>query len=217
MRDCQFSHALPGDVHRFGQTTFRGAYAKAIVVFETAWWRTAGFSGFTTNTKPSKEACASFAYDYGGIENSLVLFITSDVSAEVGALPEDERRKSVLASLELFFPEHKETVAKFIAYHDEFWQNNTLAGGAPMTVYPPGFFATYSSMRLFRNPLYLRDEKAPTIFFAGTDVSKHWSGYMEGACIRGKEVALDVQKVLSKGLQTEVNQADTWRHCDFRF
>ena len=192
LRDCAFTQRLPGDVSRFANTTYRGAYAKAVLVYETTWWRTAGFSGFVTNTKPSAGRCVAFGYDYTGVENAFVCFICGDLSAQIGAMPEEERKKSVLSSMELFFPDHKEALNKVIMYKDEYWQHNEFSGGGPMTVYAPGFFERYSAMKVLRDGLVLSGASTPTLLFAGTDVSARWSGYMEGACLRGQEVALDV-------------------------
>ena len=195
---CTFSPPLPRTVQRFADCTLRGAYAKAIVVYKTAWWRSAGYSGFVTNTKPSVEACAAFGYDYGP-EPALVFFIAGDICEKVCDLPEHGRRESVLNSVALFFPDAGDVVrSDVVAYHDEFWQTNEFSGGCPMTVYPPGFFAEYSARRQLKRPFASSTDPlaTPTLFFAGTDVSNEWVGYMEGAYIRGKEVAQQVAKVL---------------------
>lgn len=199
---CEFIPSLPRYVRKFSECTFRGAYGKAVIVYKTAWWRTLGFSGFCTNASPTSEACAAFGYDYGIDPPALVFFVTGNLGETMCEKEEQHRRESILRSVDVFFP-GKHPREQVLTYHDEFWQTNEFSGGAPMTVYPPGTFSAYSAQKLLRKPFAVSTDLRPLLFFAGTDVSTRWVGYMEGACIRGREVAQEILTKVNFGSQPQ--------------
>jgi hypothetical protein len=53
-----------------------------------------------------------------------------------------------------------------------------------VTIYPPGQFAGYNAQTLLGAPLALSKDSRPVIFFASTDISVEWCGYMEGGALR---------------------------------
>jgi len=59
LRQVSFSPRLSSRAEHFAARTFRGAYAKAVLVYSAPWWRNAGFSGMGCNTRPDVEHCVS--------------------------------------------------------------------------------------------------------------------------------------------------------------
>jgi len=207
LRQIEFAPRLPSRLEQVAARTFRGAYAKAVVVYARPWWRAAGFSGFGTNTEPDVEHCVAFCYDYCGMQPpagdaeqfALVCFFCGDVAVRAADLSPEARRASVLASLQRLFPQHSAEAGAPVLVHDMLWHRDAVATGCPVTVFPPGQFRPFALAATLGRPLASSADAAarPVLFFASTDVSTEWGAYMEGAVRRGLAVAREVRDALA--------------------
>ena len=197
---------LPLALERFGFCTFPGMIGKAIVSYPAAWWKLYKYSGFARNISPNPNTCVSLVYDYCGAPAvglnarescALVCLIFGDLAVEVGNWPEEQRKQSVLRSISLIFPDEREQSQSPMDYKDYFAFRQDPLKGAPL-VYPPGQFSSNCAQKLFSSPLaHSRDpEKRPLIFFSSSEIADKFSGTMEGAFCRGKQVALQVNNTL---------------------
>jgi len=67
------------------------------------------------------------------------------------------------------------------------WDNDRVAGGAPVAFTPPGVLLRYGEA--------LRRPVAP-IHWAGAETATVWNGYMDGAVQSGERVAREVLSAL---------------------
>jgi monoamine oxidase len=86
--------------------------------------------------------------------------------------------------------------------------------GCPVTVYPPGQFCDFNATQLLNTPLASSKDMSnrPLVFFAATDVSVEFNGYMEGAVRQGHRVALMVNRSLNEMAQAidDEDETSTW-------
>jgi monoamine oxidase len=204
-----FTPRLPTRLVEFSRRTFSGSYSKAIVIYDTPWWREAGFTGYAINTSPTREQMGALIVDYCGCQTTeaplapdvyaLVIFFCGDVAIQNADLTMEERKKSIVETLKLVFGPPLASKAENVAhYQEKMWHKDDVLEGCPAVVYPPGQFAEYNALKCLGTPLaYSRDASSrPLIFWSSTDTSTVWTGYMEGAVVRGKEVARQVTRTL---------------------
>ena len=115
----------------------------------------------------------------------LATFLTGEAATRFGAAPLADRRAAVLADLAaLLGPEARDTA---LEYQEGNWPANPWIGGAYSTFYTPGTWTQFGQH--LRKPI-------GRIFWAGTEVSVQWPGYIHGALLAGEEAASAVAAVL---------------------
>ena len=80
-----------------------------------------------------------------------------------------------------------ETRSGVLEYHEGNWPENPWVSGAYSTIYTPGTWTQFG--KHLRQPV-------GRIFWAGTEVSTAWPGYIHGALQAGEESAAAVTAVL---------------------
>jgi monoamine oxidase len=162
-----------------------GSAIKCHVAYRRAFWREAGLSGESISDgepiRATFDACAP-DLSYCG----LVVFVVADAAKAFGALPPEERRRTVLEHLvRLFGPEAAEPVG----YVDQDWSRETWSGGCYVGLAKPGVLTEVGNA--LRAP-------AGRIHFAGTETAERWCGYFDGALEAGQRAADEVLEALRR-------------------
>ncbi|GFY25091.1 amine oxidase B [Trichonephila clavipes] len=76
-----------------------------------------------------------------------------------------------------------------IHYEEKNWMEEQYTGGCYTAMCPPGFLTRYG--RALRKPI-------DRLYFAGTETSIKWSGYMNGAVEAGERAAREVLHKMGK-------------------
>ena len=114
----------------------------------------------------------------------LLGFVDSDDARALNQLSHRDRAELALASYARYFgPTAREARMTF----DYPWDNDPLAGGAPIGFMPPGVLLKFGEA--------LRRPVGP-IHWAGTETATDWNGYMDGAVQSGERVAGEVLDAL---------------------
>ena len=182
LRRVSFEPELPQhwQNHAMTTTTWMGHVGKCICWFDTAFWRDAGFNGagFFAGATISELHDVSNSSDGPG---ALMGFLNAD------GLPTDSqalRQELVLRQLEHIFPDVRQ---HFQHYEDYLWFNDPLCHSAPPREHPLAI--DKSREALFGNTFF--DNR---LFWAGSETSRHFPGYLEGAIAAAERC---VEQVLS--------------------
>lgn len=159
-----------------------GAAIKVIALYDRPFWRERGYSGEVV----SSEGPLSIVYDdcsHDLSQAALVAFCAGRDAHAMHALPEDERRRRILAHLSRTLgPEAAEpTELRLLDWGAEPYSRGcpvALAGPGALT-YGPGLAAT------------LREPHG-RIHFAGTETAREHIGYMEGALESAERVLTEL-------------------------
>lgn len=177
MARIRFEPHLPASRDGLHQRMAMGAIIKVVVAYETAFWRTKGFSGQVA----TDDDLVGLALDdwQEGTTPMLLCFIEGRHALEMSAATKDERKAKVLASLVRFFgPE----AADCIGYEDNDWLVEPCTHGYVGSMGP-------GTMTRFGHAL-----RAPVgrIHWAGTETETQWAGYIEGALRSGVRAAREI-------------------------
>jgi monoamine oxidase len=162
-----------------------GAIIKALVVYDTPWWRSQDLSGYAIGNLEAVELVADSTNPRAGSPGVLATFLTGQAATRYGEAPLAQRRAAVLADLAVLLgPQARDAV---LEYHEGNWPANPWIGGAYSTFFTPGTWTQFGSH--LRKPI-------GRIFWAGTEVSPAWPGYIHGAILAGEEAAAAVAALL---------------------
>lgn len=176
---------LPAARDQLTQRAPMGAIIKALVVYDTPWWRAEGLSGNAIGKLDAIELVADSTNPRPGSPGVLATFLTGEAATRYGAAPLAERRAAVLADLAMLLGPQARDAA--LEYHEGNWPANPWIGGAYSTFYTPGTWTQFGQA--------LRRPVGP-IFWAGTEMSTEWPGYIHGALLAGEQAAAAVGAVL---------------------
>lgn len=180
----RYTPELPSRRDQLTQRYGMGATTKAMAIYDTPFWREAGFSGeVVTNGKPI--SCVFDNTSHDGAVPALLSFIVGRPAREWASRPADERRAEVLAALARFFGPQAKTP---VHYEEKDWCDEEWTRGCPVGIAPPGIMADLG--RELRTPI-------GRIHWAGTETASEWCGYMEGALQAGDRAATEIIEGLS--------------------
>jgi monoamine oxidase len=180
-----YSPPLPAARDQLTQRSPMGALIKVLVVYDTPWWRERGLSGHAIGKLDVVELVADSTNPKPGSPGVLASFLTGGAATKFGALPLADRRAAVLQDFAtLLGPEARDSA---LEYHEGNWPENPWIGGAYSTFYTPGTWTQFGAS--LRQPV-------GRIFWAGTEVSTAWPGYIHGALQAGEDAAQAVCTVL---------------------
>lgn len=177
-----FSPALPPEHQRLTRCWPQGRLSKAFAVYEYPFWRTDGLSGEGVS-------------DTGPV---LITFDMSPSAAGPGVLLgfvdpahfDDEeprvRRERTLAGFARLFGKRARHP---VDYLDQRWGAEEFAPGGPTAAVPAGSWTGVGP--------WLRKPLGP-IFWAGTETSDVWPGYLDGAVRAGHRAADEVSAWLAR-------------------
>ncbi|GAB7071833.1 FAD-dependent oxidoreductase [Mycobacterium hodleri] len=173
---------LPSDRDQLSQRLHSIAVVKLYLVYDRPFWRDAGLSGeavldsgpipvIMDNTPP------------GYPRGVLVSFIEGADSLTWHLRTPEDRRAVFTKTAVQVFGEHAANPVEYLEYD---WSMNEFTRGCYSGHFPPGAWTSYGAALT-----------APVgaIHWAGTETSREWTGYMEGAVRSGQRAAAEVLAV----------------------
>jgi monoamine oxidase len=173
----EFQPHLPAARDGLTQRMPMAPIIKAVVAYETAFWRTAGFSGQVATDDDTLGIVMEDTQDVG--PPVLLCFIEGERAVAMSAAGKAARREAVTASLARFFGLE---AASPLAYDDNDWTLEPWTHGYVGSM-PPGVMTRFG--QALREP-------CGRIHWAGAETSAEWPGYIEGALRSGIRAAAEV-------------------------
>jgi monoamine oxidase len=165
-----------------------GAVIKVNVVYESPWWRDAGFSGLVVDLDGPVGFCADNSSPDNGL-GVLAGFFAGDAArtwsdAALGVGAQERRRAAWTEQATRWFDAR---AAHQLAYHDCDWTSEPYARGGYSGVMRPGAWAE-------AGPGLLRP--VGPLHWASAETGAEWTGYVEGALEAGERAAAEVVAAL---------------------
>ncbi|KAK6225232.1 flavin-containing amine oxidase [Colletotrichum tabaci] len=183
LRDINIAPALPRRVREVTDASRLGHYNKAILCYDTPWWRDLGYNGFFMSyTGP-----VALARDTSVDETrhyALTCFVNGRLGEDWSKLYPHERRRLVLQQVGAVFGVGPDSEAfRPIEVFDQIWKHERFSKGALAPIAEIGHYTEYADV--YGKPV-------GNIHFVGTEYSTEWKGYMEGALCSGEQGAKEV-------------------------
>jgi monoamine oxidase len=175
----RYSPLLPASRDQLTQRMPMGALGKAIAIYEKPFWRADNLtgqvvsdSGIVRSTFDSSPADASYGAMMG--------FIEADEMRKFDALSEEDIKAAVTADYVKYFGAKAANVRSWVIQR---WDLEEFSRGGPVAIAGPGVLTKYGSALTI--PVH-------GIYFAGTESSDYWVGYMDGAIRSGERAARQI-------------------------
>jgi monoamine oxidase len=175
----RYDPPLPGDRDQLTQAAPMGSVIKCVAMYQTAFWRDAGYNGQVTSDGPG----ARVTFDTGpstGSPGMLLGFVTAAEARRLARAGLAQRRAEVLASFGRYFGP---AATRPVGYTENDWTADPWARGCYGAHFPPGTWTQFG-------PALCRP--SGLLHWAGTETATVWSGYMDGAVQSGKRAAREV-------------------------
>ena len=178
-----YDPALPPAHDQVLQREPMGSVPKVNAIYPTPFWRAAGLNGQAiSDTGPIRITYDNSPPD--GRPGVLVGFMEgNDSRAFYGAAPAARRQAALESFARYFGPQALHPVG----YLDLMWAQEPFTRGAYGSFNPPGVLTS------LQDPLL---EPAGSLYFASSDLSAQWPGYMDGAIRSGEQAASAVLATL---------------------
>jgi monoamine oxidase len=161
--------------------TWMSGSVKFSIEYKKAFWKEKGFSGSIY----SQSGLATEIYDHSNYEDTkfaLKGFLNGSALNYIFA----ERNQRIIEQLKHYFGNQAED---FISYNDKIWNDKYIQSNKD-TFLPPHF----NNGHVVFDESYMNNK----LFFTGTETTKTFSGYMEGAVIAAKSIADKISKIVKK-------------------
>ncbi|WIE83280.1 NAD(P)/FAD-dependent oxidoreductase [Curtobacterium sp. MCPF17_021] len=180
---------LPRRQHQLHQHLSMGFVIKVHAVYDRPFWRAAGLSG----TAFSPYEVVHEAYDntsHGSEQGTLVGFVSDQHADDLFALPTEERRARVLASLAHYYGDE---ALSPVVYYESDWGTEEWTRGAYAASFDLGGLVRYGT-----------DQRAAVgpIRFASSDLAGQGYQHVDGAVRIGREVAEEILAVVPQAAAT---------------
>ncbi len=178
-----FSPTLPQNVRQvMRQTqTWMGGSAKFSVEYKKAFWKDKGFSGSVF----SQSGLATEIYDHTNFEKTKFA-IKGFLNGSANHYAFEERREKVITQLKHYFGDE---APDYISYNDKIWNDPYIQTESEQFLPPHANNG---------HPLFEEGYMRNKLFFAGTETSKQFGGYMEGAIIAANSMAIKITDIIKK-------------------
>lgn len=179
-----FLPELPQSVNQIMQKTqtWMSGSAKFSVEYDKPFWKEKGFSGSVY----SQSGLASEIYDHSNFEETKFA-IKGFLNGSSTHYSFEERKQKVITQLQHYFGIEAQN---FISYNDKIWNDKYIMPDEDATFLPPHYNNGH--------PIFEESYMNNKLFFTGTETSKVFSGYMEGAIIASKALSTKVLKIIKK-------------------
>lgn len=181
-----FIPSLPEKKATLSDNTATGYYTKVIYVFKEPWWQKAGFSGVLDSDKGP----IIFTRDTNipmDDQWSITCFLVGDKGRDWSKLPRAVRLKQAWEQFSPSFGKFVDVPVPTNMLEME-WTKEAFFLGAPCPMTTPGVLTKVG-----------KELATPfgRVHFVGTETSREWRGYMEGAVRSGQRRGTEVVKALS--------------------
>ncbi|MGQ0622390.1 MAG: FAD-dependent oxidoreductase [Panacagrimonas sp.] len=174
---------LPGAMQlrqQFMQRVPMGTIVKAQAVYPTPFWREDGLNGQATSDAFLTKITFDNTPPELGAPGVMFGLMDGQDARTALLLSPARRRQAVLEALSVYFGPR---ALDPIGYLEMNWQAEEFSQGGAAGVFPPGVLTAY------RGALC---DPVGRVYWAGSETSEVWSGYMEGAVRSGERAAREV-------------------------
>jgi len=177
----RYEPSLPPLRDQLLQRWAMGATTKVLAFYPEPSWRDHGMSGDAMSSGP-----ISYVFDNTtGGQASLAGVVAGKHARRWTALSAAERRETALAELERLVGA---PASSAVRYAERDWTAEPWTGGCPVSALPTRALTTFADV--WRAPV-------GRVYWAGSELARHWNGYMEGALESAERVASEVLARLS--------------------
>lgn len=177
VRNIHFEPELPLRKTQLLDKISMGIVGKVIAIYDRPFWRDQGYSGQVVADEQGPFQTLFDSSPGDGRFGTLLAFCIADRARDYFAKPETERQ---VIALEQFTKYFGESAAKPLKYIDHSWATEAWSRGCYAGLYPTGAWTNFQSE--LASPV-------GNIFWAGTETSDVWYGYIEGAVRSGERAA----------------------------
>jgi monoamine oxidase len=181
-----YSPLLPHKRDALTQRMPMGSAIKVWIAYASPFWRAHGFSGLYS----SDTAAFGPAFDVtppGTSSGIIAGFFDAKNSVEWSARSSEQRRAEVIRCLTAAFGPQAQSPLEYV---EKNWTEERYSLGCYTGTLGPGALTQFGPT--LREPV-------ERIFFAGTESSPIWAGYIEGALRSGARAAAEVRAYFSSG------------------
>ncbi|MFL5906536.1 MAG: flavin monoamine oxidase family protein [Solirubrobacterales bacterium] len=175
----RYAPDLPADRNALTQRMPQGTLTKVAVIYDHAFWRSAGLTG----TAVSTDGYVNATFDdspQSGTPGVVFGFVGGDKAREFSGLSPAARQAAVIGQFAQFFgPKARNPTG----YLETNWSTERWTRGCPVGIPALGALSAYGPA--LRKPV-------GKIHWAGTETSTYWMGYMDGAVRSGERAAAEV-------------------------
>ena len=176
-------------MERVADGTKLGHYNKAIVCYDTPWWRKLGYNGFAMSFTGPVIVARDTSVDESRMY-SLTCFVNGAEGEKWAKLYPHQRRAVVLEQLAALYDVSEDAeIYRPIEFFDQIWKHELYSKGALAPITAIGQYAEYKT---------ICGRPVGNLHFVGTEFSGHWKGYMEGALVSGELGATEVAQSLNR-------------------
>ncbi len=161
-----------------------GTTIKVNLVFDQPFWRAEGLNGaVVSDTGPVKVIYDNSPPD--GRPGVLVGFCEGTDGSDLYDRPKAKRRKAVLDSFARYFGDRARRPRQ---YHELVWAAERYTRGAYGSYNPPGTLTSIG---------HIAGKPFGRVHFAASDLSREWTGYMDGAIRSGEAAAAEITTAIA--------------------
>lgn len=176
----EFEPPLPVEYAELSRHWPQGQLSKAYAAYATPFWRAEGYSGEAL----SDEGPVFITFDCSPGDDGPGILLGFTDARTFDPLPPEQRREVALAGFSALFGAAAEEPLDYV---DHCWGAEAFAPGGPTAAVPPGAWTAHG--RWLRAPV-------DGIFWAGTETSDRWTGFLDGAVRSGIRAATEANQEL---------------------
>ena len=179
----QYDPPLPPLRDQLTQHMPQGSLMKFEAIYDTPFWRSQGLSGQAV----SENGPVKVTFDTSPADGSLGIlmgFIGGHEARYWENQPEADRRAAALGNLAAYFGNQALSPRDVVEFN---WSAEVWNRGCPVAVLGPGTLTDFGAV--LRTPV-------GRIYWAGTETSTFWNGYMDGAVRSGERAAQEALAAL---------------------
>lgn len=175
LQSIEFTPGAPDALKKVASKTqtWMASSIKFAITYETPFWRVDGFSG----TAFSNSGIAGEIYDHANVEDDRFA-ILGFLSEGAYTLSKKDRKEKLLTQLEKYFGKK---ARNYRNYHEVLWKDELHT-----SINNSAFLLPHHNNG---HKMYLQSYFNDRLYFAGTETSFLFPGYMEGAVISAQRVA----------------------------
>jgi monoamine oxidase len=175
----RFDPVLPTDKAQLLDRLPTGSVLKTLGVYDHAFWRADGMAGETVGADSPIEMTLDGSPP-SGRPGLIMGFAFGPMARKLGALDDDERRRTVLADYARRFGPRANSP---VDYFDHEWANEQWSRGGMMAHWAPGVISQFGVA--LRKPV-------GRVHWAGTETATVSHGTIDGAVRSGERAALEI-------------------------
>lgn len=176
----KYDPPLPASRDLLTQHMPMGSVGKVIAIYKTPFWREDGLSGGAIGLQGVTIQVTFDNSPRDGSHGALLGLIVANAMRRFDGKTEAEIQAAVVEDLATYFGPKAREVESWIVQR---WANEEFSRGGHFAVCPPNVMTQYGTAVT---------EPVGNIYFAGTEASPYWSGFMDGAIRAGEAAAAKI-------------------------